>query len=275
MTWKVLVTFHCLIESLFLKVWFVEWFCVSFIRTCGNAMPWAWTFFKQNFRKSGFPLKFGSFVYMCRTTLTPYAISCSIAWISLTVRWSISKERLLIEEERDEFVFNWCLSMCVLMISSLHFFSTKCANRSVSSAVGLWFANFFSVILANCGSSALTSASFICAICISGALLKYASRVICSTLSAKVLICSPEARVMISNKNFYCDCDCLPILFFQIFFMSSGRCEYHCCAGLIRDVCIMAIRFRIQVSWYGESVCSGPAGITMFGKIAFRKASVV
>ena len=67
---------------------------------------------------------------------------------------------------------------------------------------------FFSAILANCGSSALTSPSFIGVFRISGALLTYALRVICSILRASVLICSPEARVMLSNNNFACVCDC-------------------------------------------------------------------
>ena len=68
--------------------------------------------------------------------------------------------------------------------------------------------NLFSAILANCGSRALTSASFICAFRIFGALLTYAFRVICSTLCASVLICSPEARFTLSNHNFACVCDC-------------------------------------------------------------------
>ena len=72
----------------------------------------------------------------------------------------------------------------------------------------LWFALFFRAILANCGSSALTSASFICALRISGALLAYAFRVICSILSAIVFMCSPEARGMLSNNSSACVCDC-------------------------------------------------------------------
>ena len=55
--------------------------------------------------------------------------------------------------------------------------------------------NLFSAILVNCGSSALTSASLICAFRISGALLTYAFRVICPILSANVLICSTEACI--------------------------------------------------------------------------------
>ena len=68
--------------------------------------------------------------------------------------------------------------------------------------------HFFSAILASCGVSNLTSASFICAFRISGALLTYAFRGICSILSASVLICSPEASVMLSSKHFACVCDC-------------------------------------------------------------------
>ena len=61
---------------------------------------------------------------------------------------------------------------------------------------------------------------------------------------------------------------------FNSFLISSGRCEYHCCAGPIRAVCMMAILFRILVS-YGESVCSGAAVNTMFAVIAFKKSSVL
>ena len=59
------------------------------------------------------------------------------------------------------------------------------------------------------------------------------------------------------------------------FLLSSGRCEYHCCAGPIRAFWIMAIRFKIQVSGNGESVCSGPAVITIIAVIAVKKSSVV
>ena len=46
----------------------------------------------------------------------------------------------------------------------------------------------------------MTSASFNCVIRISEAMLTYAFRVVCSILSASVLVCSPEARVMLSKK---------------------------------------------------------------------------
>ena len=136
----------------------------------------------------------------------------------------------------------------------LVYFSTNCANGSSgSSAVDLWFATFLNFILANRGSS------------------------------ANVLICSPESRIMLSNHSLACVCDCWLSNFCwnswrnpcRFFFISSARCEYHCCAGPIRTVCIMIIRFKVQASWYGESVCSGPAIITMFSVIAFKKSSVV
>ena len=59
------------------------------------------------------------------------------------------------------------------------------------------------------------------------------------------------------------------------FFNSSGKCEYHCCAGPRRAFCIVAIRFRFHVYWYGESVCSGPAVIAIFAVKALRESSVV
>ena len=86
--------------------------------------------FLQIFKKSGFPLKFGSFEYLCRTTFISWSISCFIVCMSSTVRLSISSVRLLIEGEKVEFVFNLCLSICVLVISSWCIFSTSCANGS-------------------------------------------------------------------------------------------------------------------------------------------------
>ena len=208
-----LVTFHCLIKGLFLKVGFIKWFCISFVRTTGNVVSWSWAFFLQNCNKSGFLLKFGSFEYLWRTTLIPCAISSSIICISSTVRWSISRERLLIDEETVEFVLSLCLSMCVLVMSSWCIFSTNCANGSCGyNAVDLWFAIFFRVILSNCGASALTSASFICALRISGSLLTHAFEVICSFLSASVFIYSPELRVRLFGKGF---CLCLRLLIIE------------------------------------------------------------
>ena len=74
-----------------------------------------------------------------------------------------------------EFVFNLKRSICFLVFSSWCIFSTSFENGSCDySAVDLQFAIFLSAILANCGSSALTSASFICAFRISGAVLTFA-----------------------------------------------------------------------------------------------------
>ena len=139
-----------------------------------------------------------------------------------------------------EFVLILCLSMCVLVMSSWCIFSANCAKGSCgSSVIDLWFEIFYRAILDDCVSSALTNASIISALRTSGALLTYAFRLICSILSASVFICSPEARNMLFNNSFACVCDgWLSYVFWnsgqnscQVFFISSGKFEYHCCAG--------------------------------------------
>ena len=75
-------------------------------------------YFLQILRNSGFPLEFGSFEYLCRTTLIPYAISCCIVRTSCIVRLSMSIDKLFTDEERAQIGLILCLSMCVLVLSS-------------------------------------------------------------------------------------------------------------------------------------------------------------
>ena len=63
---------------------------------------------------------------------------------------------------------------------------------------------FFEAIRTKCWSSVLNSTSFSA----SGLLLSYVLLAVCSTRRASVLICSPEARVMLSKSSFCYVRDC-------------------------------------------------------------------
>ena len=183
--------------------------------------------------------------YLCRTTLIPCAVSCSIMRKSSNFRLSIFKNTLFMNDERVEFELILCISLCVLLISNWWIFSTSYVNGSCGSkAVELWLGIISRGILASCGSSALKGESFICPILISGALLTYAFLDTCTILSANVFICSHWARVNLSRSNFACVCHVFWNFWrnvCQFFLISSVKCEHLCCAGQIKDVCIMAV----------------------------------
>ena len=103
---------------LFDRFWFSFWLDLILFLKCALILCPDCEHFIQKFRFSGFPLKFGSVDYICRTTLIAGAIYCSITRMSTTVRLSLSMDILIIEYERAEFVFIFCLSMCVLAMSS-------------------------------------------------------------------------------------------------------------------------------------------------------------
>ena len=81
-------------------------------------------------------------------------------------------------------------------------FSTKCSKGSCgSNAIDVKLAIFLRVILANCGSNALTSGSFISEILTTGALLTLVFLAICSIRRTRIFICSSEVRAMLSKGN--------------------------------------------------------------------------
>ena len=73
-----------------------------------NGVPIVIIFFLQNLGKSGFPLNFGSFEYLCRTMLVPWVISYSIVRLLSTVRLSMSNDILFMEAEKMECVCFLC-----------------------------------------------------------------------------------------------------------------------------------------------------------------------
>ena len=147
---KFLITFHCSIKICFWKLGLSSGFVYLFSGHVEILCP-ELEHFLQNVRKSGFPLKLGSFEYLYCTTFIPWAISCSVVCISSTVRLSISRQRFLIEGKRVEFVFNLGLSIYVLVISSWCIIWTSCAKLK------LWFQCGWFVIcnLFKCYSSSL------------------------------------------------------------------------------------------------------------------------
>ena len=52
-----------MVKGFFLKIWFINWFCIAFSGQMEIVCPNR-EHFLQNFKKSGFPLKIGSIEHL-------------------------------------------------------------------------------------------------------------------------------------------------------------------------------------------------------------------
>ena len=269
---------------MFLKKVFIKWLCLSFVRANRTAVSWLWAFFFYKFKGKG--VSFWNLDH-----LSSYDV---LLWSPVQYLVPSYVYHLLWDDQYPEKGYysmkeewNWCyfyVCLGVFLWYLLMFFFYLLCKRKLRfqcswlvvcillwsySTKKMWMKCFDKCVIDLC----ITRIWSVINICFSSYLFK---------LSDSVFICSPEARGILFISSFAC----LRLLIIKCLlkfaarrspdlFISSGKYYYHCCAGPMRAVCIMAIRFKIQASWHGESVCSVSAFITIFAVLALNKSSVV